>query len=458
MKRGVGACAAFVAVGLGLLAVADAQPIDPKRPRTLTVGPPRGVSPTSRVDGRRSGFAQVPLPAGALRIAWRRTLNLTVEHAPLVFENGDVAVVTGRCDVAILDSEGTEKLHGPAIPGASNPGASTLLSDGTVVFVTAQGDAIGVRGDALRFRTRFVGPGSPPASGTTNERAAGGVAPLGLSDGGVVVGSGTELATLDADGAIRARATLDEPIAAPLVSAMGKVAVTTVSGKVMMWSPGREPMRVGSFGGPIDARSDDGAALVDDHTLLAVLEGKGQLVELDLVTGIAVTRATASSGLFLGPPSIRGGAAHLLGVVPGRIFALTIDATGQEVARIGLVTFLPSVFSDGGPVPLTAPAHVGTIVDGTGTLAFTTADGKVGVVTAAGAVEMLGEPLCGRGLLSSPTSAARGAAIFAGIAPSGVSSRSRSPQDGRNAKSEASFVVACENGTLAKISSLSLGE
>src|SRR5437773_1259504 len=131
-----------------LAASSSAETIDPKRPRTLIVGGPRGTSPTARADVRRTGFSKDPLPTGTLKIA-----------------------------------------------------------------------------------------------------------------------SGTDLATFDADGIVRARADLDEPVFAPPVAALGKIALVTLSGKVFLWTPGREPQRVGAFGGFIDARRDEGVALAEDHTL-----------------------------------------------------------------------------------------------------------------------------------------------------------------------------------------------
>ena len=74
----------------------------------------------------------------------------------------------------------------------------------------------------------------------------------------------------------------------------------------------------------------------------------------------------------------------------------------------------------------------------TGLLAFGTPDGGVGVVAPDGAVETLGEPVCQGGGSSRPrrpTAAPRSGPAFAGFAPAGPGG----------------FVVACANGTIAKV-------
>src|SRR2546427_8594832 len=75
MGRGARGNAAILAGAVALVAAAAwGQRIDPKRPRTLIVGPPRGVAPVERVDAKRTGLAESPLPSGTLRVAWRRNI------------------------------------------------------------------------------------------------------------------------------------------------------------------------------------------------------------------------------------------------------------------------------------------------------------------------------------------------------------------------------------------------
>jgi outer membrane protein assembly factor BamB len=420
MKRVLLGIGVLAALATGALAT-RAQRLDPKRPKTIVVGAPREGSPTARGDARRTGLSRTPLPTRTLDVAWRKSLSAPIEGPPLVNASGDVIVTTARGEVLVLDgSDGSERPHG-IFPTSPPVGAPALAADGTTVFTTTAGDAIGVKNGALRFRTR-VGDGR-----VWHERA--GV--LALDDGGTAVAVGTELAVLDAEGQVRARASLEEPIAAPLVAApIGRVVAITSSGRVFMWTPGREPLRAGSFGAPVDGA----AALVDDHTLVAV-SGIGQLVELDLARGVAVARMS-SAAILLGPPALRGDVAYVLAALPGRVFALAVDGSGQETMRVSVQTTTPQLAPDGGPLAAVVPLHTGPIVDGAGTLAFGTADGYVGVVSASG-VDQLGEVMCMRsaGLAGPRPSPAPPVAAFAGLAPAGPSA----------------FVVACETGVVVKV-------
>ena len=67
-------------------------------------------------------------------------------------------------------------------------------------------------------------------------------------------------------------------------------------------------------------------------------------------------------------------------------------------------------------------------------------------MTASGAVETLGEQLCGKASLTAPAPGARQNGVFAGLGASSAAGPTRG-----GAKSEASFVVVCENGVVAKV-------
>jgi hypothetical protein len=297
-----------------------------------------------------------------------------------------------------------------------------LLSDDSLVVADAAGEAVAVREGALRWRTRFgrIDPGRavPPS-------------PLPLDDGGVVVATARDLSALDAQGHERARTTLPESTSAPLVSALGKVVIVTSSGTVWSWVPGASDVtRVGSFGGPID----DGAALADDHTLLAVAGGRQHLVAVDLVRGTATTRAVTPAGLWLGPPSMTGGTAHLLLQAPTSELALAVDASGAETSRALLTTHPPPVASDGGAATLVALPHTPLLVDPAGTLAFATSDGGVGVVSG-GVVDVVAD-------VCPPAPGPRGTvAAAAGLAPLGA----------------AAFVAVCRSGVVVAMRAAASG-
>jgi hypothetical protein len=416
MTRG-GFVATAAAGAIAIAAIAQAQSLDTKRARTIVVGTPRGVSPAARLDAARSGLARTALPAGPVRVEWRRALGSVVEHAPLVDEAGGIHVVVGRGDVVEVGSDGTEKSR--VVTGAMQAGPPALTSDGTVVFVSASGEAIGARGGAVRYRVRIG----------RNEGAAPAATPLALADGGVAVATTSDLVLLDADGNVRARAVAPETLTAPMVAALGKIFFVGVSGAVYAWTPGREPSRVGSFGAPIDGA----AALADDHTLVAVTSAHVDLVAVDLVRGAAVTRASASVGAFLGPPAMRAGTAFLLDMTPTSSSLVAIDATGQAVADVALTTNAPILVPDGGPPPLVIPPHAGVLVDAAGTVAFIAPNGETGVVFGkSAALELVTDVVCSR---SMPTARPGANPISPSLAPAG----------------DGAFVVACANGALARI-------
>jgi hypothetical protein len=421
-RQTVLALSALVAAPIGWLATqsaSHAQAVDPKRARTFVVGAPRGPSNAERVDPGRTGFSKSALPAGPVHAEWRVALGSAVEHAPLVDDAGNVHVVVGRGDVVVVSIDGKEKSR--VVTGSLQAGPAALTSDGTVVFVSASGEAIGVRNGAIRYRTRIG----------RNESVAPSASPLPLGDGGVAVATPFDLALLDAEGNVRARALAPESLAAPLVSALGRIVCVGASGAVYTWQPGRDPSRVGSFGAPIDGA----AALSDDHTLIAVANGHVDLVAVDLVRGTNVTRASAVVGALLGPPTMRGTTTFLIGLTPTSSSLLAIDGTGQPAGDVGLTTNVPLVTPDGGPPPLVIPPHGGTLVDAAGTVAFIAPDGQTGVVHGStGTVELVTDVVCSR---SSAAPSRPGLAIPAGpsLAPAGPGA----------------FVVGCANGALVRI-------
>ena len=411
---------AIVVVGVafvGAFAVlAYAQHFDARRPQRIVVGPRHGGSPGDRVDWGRTGLARTPLPTSGIVVEWRRALGATIESSPVVDDAGNVYVIVGRGDVLSLAPDGTER--GRAATNVPSAGPPVLLSDGTVVFVSTTGEAIGVRRSAVRFRTR-IGRADvtlPPA------------APIALDEGGAAVATRSELTLLDSEGNARAHATLSEPIAAPLLSAQGKIIIVGESGAVYAWSlGGGEPVRIGGFGSTIDGA----AAMADDHTLVAVTSSGTHLDALDLVRGVTVTRASAYTGFYLGPPAMTGETAHLLAYTDTNTFSITLDATGHELARTILASTPTRILPDGGTPPLALPPHAGVVVDAAGTTAFMVPDGTVGIVTPGNDVDTLGEFICASGVA---TSTAHGQ--IGNLAPAG----------------QGSFLVACAGGALAKVS------
>jgi|HubBroStandDraft_4_1064222.scaffolds.fasta_scaffold29812_2 hypothetical protein len=365
MTAGSRASAVIAGAVTALLASASAraQRVDPERPRTFTVGLPAGAR-ADRVDGARTGRS-LPLPRSPLRVAWRIALGTYVDRGPLVDARGGSYVVGVRGDVVALGLDGTERWR--VATGTTQPGPAALLSDDTVVFADATGQAVAVRDGGVRWRVRFgrADVGTP--------------SPLPLADGGVVVATTRELALLDSDGGERAHAVLPEAVAGPLVWSAGRVIAVGTGGSVWVWTPGTaSPERVGAFGAAVDA----GAVLTDDRTLIAVVARDSTLRVLDLLRGTTAVRAASSRGFWRGPPGASDGIAFVVAQgSPGEL-ATAIDSSGEELGR-ALLTTRPSPFAptvlDGGVVPPPLAGPTPPLVDVRGTLAFATSDGAVGV-------------------------------------------------------------------------------
>ncbi len=399
---------------------ARGQSIRVGRARTLVVGAPGG-SRADRVDAARTGLARTPLPASGLRVEWRVAAGTAIDDAPLVDSRGGSYVVGTRGEVVALARDGTERWRVPT--GALDPGPAVLLSDDTIVFADASGEAIGLREGEVRWRTRFGrADGVHPS-------------PLPLEEGGVVVATERDLAVLDAEGRPIARTTLPEAIAAPLLSALGQVVAVTMSGAVWGWAPGTsEATRLASFGSPIEG----GAALADGHTLVAIAANGTTFAAVDLRrvngSGAAVPRAVATAGLWLGSPAMRGEEATLAMIGPASELAIAVDADGRELRRALLVGHVPSGLFDAG-APASGPASSGAplLVDAFGAVAFATIDGSVGIAAIGpsgdGTVELLSDA-CPR-----PIGPATSAGTVAGLAP-------LPPQ---------SFLATCRSGTVLAI-------
>ncbi len=433
MTRRAVACAALVGVaGLASAgAVALGQPIDPARPATLVIGVPAGTR-ADRVDTARTGLSRSPLPSSGLRVEWRASTSVALDHTPLVDARGAVYVVSARGEAMATARDGTERWRVPT--GAVDPGPPALLSDDTLVVLDGSGDAVGVRDGIVRWRAH-VGAADPADVG-----------PLPLDDGGVVVPAGRDLAVLDAEGHERARTVLPEPAAAPLLWTLGRVVIVGVSGTVWTWAPGSaEPARAATFG----SRPEGPVALAGDRTLVAIVAGRTSVAAVDILRGRpAVTRAVAPGGVWLGPPAVRGDEVTLALLEPLRELVVTVDPAGRVLGRALLAGHPPPARADAG-APLTAGLTAPLLVDRAGTVVFTTFDGAAGAAAlgaasaearsgpgaapAEAAVEFLGDVCPRPGGLAGVLAGAPPA--VAGVAP----------------LPPASFVVACRSGMLVAI-------
>lgn len=362
---------------------------------------------------------------------------MALERAPLVDGKENTFVVGVRGDVVAIASDGTERWRAPTLAAQAGPPA--MLSDGAIVFLDAAGEAVAVRDGAVRWRVR-VAP-------EDRRSEAGRAAPLPLDDGGVVVATWRDLVVLDSEGRERARTTLAEPTSAPLVAALGKVVAVTASGAVWTWTPGApEPIRVASFGSPIDGC----AAMADAQTLVAVTAAQAHVVAIDLVRGSTTTRAVAPTGaVWLGPPALRGGRAHVILLSStGELEAqIAVTPTRGEAADpspwtpVLLHARAASIAADGGAAPLTGYPHTPPLVDSNGTVAFATIAGDVGIQSGEGV-----------DLLVNPCGGTRASGAEEGSEPWALSVHPASPiVVGLAPLGPGTFVVACRSGAVVAV-------
>lgn len=413
------ACAAVGAfTSLPLLApTVRAQRFDVERPATFAVGSPPGHRALLGNAGR-TGFSRSRLPVDGLRTVWRASLGLAIEHGPLVDALGETVVVGTRGETVDVGADGAERWR--VATNAPNPGPATLLSDGSVVFVSGAGEAIAVHGGAVTWRTRFGRGSTPPA-------------PVALDDGGVVVATSHELAVLDGAGGERFRVVLPEPTSCPLIAAPPQVVVIGASGTVWGWLPGAaDVLRLGSFGTAIDGA----AALAGPRSIVAVHAGGAGISSFDLDRGVVTARAPIETGRWLGPPALRGAVAYLRLRSTLGDMAVSVDAEGTELGRISLGGRGAPPAPDGGIALLPASSrHTPPIVDAAGTMALATNDGSVGVVVG------LGTPMATVELVANACPPSLG----------GAPTHSEAPVSGLAPLGPEAFVAVCASGTLVAI-------
>ncbi len=418
-----------LAIGVG----AFAQRMDARHPLTLTVGQVDGPEPTIRSDAHRDGLVRAVLPHAPLKVDWRYSVGGGQVDQPPVVSREAIIVVTSHGDVVWIPHDahdgGAELARQPLGIAATTMSAPTLLSNGTVVVVGGSSESVvvGVDKNGTRFRTQLAG-------GASTGEAMDSVAPLALDDGGIAVATSAEIVLLDSSGNVRTRAQLPEPLSGPLLASGGaqpssrRILATSRSGVVYAWSPGgsggRDVTRVGSFHQAIGTHLQGGAVLVNDDTLMAVVDDT-RLMTLDVRQGLAVPLSTFANGAYLGPVAFRRGVAYAMAGVTGRTFVVGVDTSGQEVMRTQVATSTIPI-TDGGPVFYVAPPHVPVAVDDTGTIAFATPEGPIGVVDPAGVASSI-DGICTHGLRTT-----RGVTSLVSGGPG-------------------AFIVTCSSGSVVRI-------
>jgi hypothetical protein len=362
VRRALAGLALGLSAAAGVAAAQPSQPAHRDRSITRVVGTPPGAR-VDRVDPRRSGASPTPLPSGSLRVAWRAAVKVPLEHAPLVDARGNVYVVGARGEVASLSADGAERWQVATSMPVAGPAA--LLSDDTVAFVGASGDAVAVRDGKVRWRTNA---GAPDVAYVA--------APIALDDGGVVVASGPDLAAIDAEGQLVGRAHLPEPVAAPLLATGDRVLAVSASGVVWSWVPGAlDVRRIGTFETPVEGS----VALVDPDTALAVTHSGARLTELRLRDGTTRIRASSGGTLWPGSPAVSGGVAFIVALTASSELAVAFDREGRELGSALIQSQSQATASDAGAL-LMQSRPTPLLADSTATIIFATSTGGIGVV------------------------------------------------------------------------------
>jgi hypothetical protein len=410
----------LVAGAIALASGARADVIDPSLPRTLVVGAPRGAAPSERLDAQRTGRSRTLLPSAPLH-RWEHHLTGGIELAPVVDARDNILVVGTTPDAIKLDPEGNEvwRVRFATTAAVVPP---VLTSDGTLVIVTAAGQAVGLaESGAIRFVTPL---------GVRGRDAD--VAPLALDDGGVIIAAGGALVEIDRDGAVRARTALeikpgsaDSRVTGALVQGPKAEAgplgalFTTESGSVFAWRPPLAPRKLGNLGG-FPRR---GAVVTGPRTLTAVVDSR-RIVDFDLPTGVTHVRESSGTGAQIDGPVTLGPDGILLAATQTGLL-LGVDAAGNEAVRIALekppavapAPAGPTAGQPGGSVNIFGGTPGGTgsgffgipaeikpspalIIDRAGRIAFARASGRAGVISPRGVVTLASERVC-----SSPVAA-----------------------------------------------------
>lgn len=373
-------------------ALAAAEQPGSKGTLTVAVGPPAGAAVCARVDAAQTGRSKVRLPTTLLSTRFRKSLSTPNNTGLVVTKEGHAITLSTRGEATTYDDNG-EQLARQSIPSLTAASAPVLVSNGSVLFLTNEGDAVAARPGAVRPEVSPLGmSGREGISSTTL---------LPLLDGGAAALFGREFALLDSQGAIRSRSVLPE--ASQGAAALGgTLYVLGVSGTVHSVRPGHAPVRVGTFGAPVP----QGIVARTERSLLGVTS-TGALIDLDPQSGTNRTIAAPDRVTFMGPPTLGPpGITFLLGLTATHVVAVRLDGNDMATSVTDLAPLLPSMLPDGGAgVPPTAIPHAAAIADAEGTLAFLAPDGRIGVMTAARGVSTTGEAVCARAFGRNPTPA-----------------------------------------------------
>ena len=369
-------------LGLGALSADASAPVDPTEPVHRVMG-------TSTA---RPSQSEMPLPLRP-RLVWQTRVEGSVQHAPAVDSRGAVVVASSE-SLSELGPSG--RVTWTLRLGARATSAPVLLSDDTRVVVTADGQLVGAgRSGRLAWVRRIPCPVNVSTTVV-----------LPWSDGGLVLAAADHVFWMDGGGGWRSSALVSSQVTAVLRRGPAPV-VVLLTGEVFAWDGIAAPRRLGSLGG----RGNQGAVLIGEHLLAAVVDDK-RLVEIDLVTGAHRVRVPEGALSYQSRVGVTAQGETRLVSADGLLFGH--DAHGRETLRVALGRAGPD--RDAGAPSPTKPTSTLLLVDRRGFLAYARSGQQPAVLGADKEVFALAAPACEDpvGLVSA------GPARLAGACRSGV--------------------------------------
>ncbi len=303
-------------------------------------------SRTGGVDAQRSWRTDARLPERAPTELWRARVGLGRATTPAIAQDGTAffGTVSG---LSALTSEGAVRW---ALPLGVVNATPSLRPDGSVAVALGHGQLV------------FVGAGG--AGSRVPLAGASWGSPLVLDDGSVVVGSGTILQRVDADGRSMFRVSLSENLTGT-AALSGEFVVVPVGASLHWVGLSGQPRRVVELGaniaaGPSINRDGEAWVLTHDGQLIRVTES-GRIAVRTVLDGV---RGSPATNLAIAPDgSVRFGT-----LTTG---LLNVSADGVERWR-----FERPDAQISGPVVVDADGHALTVEPG-GDLIAVGADGSL---------------------------------------------------------------------------------
>ena len=264
---------------------------DANRVHTLIVGRGSALAACDGLNASNDNRARGRFPLNP-ELAFRVRLPGGSGQAPASDAAGDLIIAHVEPRLSKLDAKG-RTLWSERLPSEASC-APVLTSDGSILIVTRDGDAL-LFSSAGRLEKRRALPVADPRRHTLA---------IPTASGGALVACGSDLLQLDREAQIVRQTSGKGNISALAESSAGLVAVGE-NGSVELGRASGDFTLAGSFGGAVP----EGAA-VQAGKVLAVVDAHRWL-SLDLSTGQVVTLASDAALAFSGPAAVleTGGAA-----------------------------------------------------------------------------------------------------------------------------------------------------